>query len=109
MSTADKDYRILQTTSGQRALQLLRERQPDVMLLDLIMPNMDGFEVLEIKHQDPVIKDIPVIIISSRDPTDDPIVSNTLSIIRSGGLTGRELSDCITAVSQALSPLETSS
>jgi signal transduction histidine kinase/DNA-binding response OmpR family regulator len=107
LSTADKEYSILQTTSGQRALHLLRERQPDVMLLDLIMPQMDGFEVLELKHKDPTIKDIPVIIISSRDPTGDPIVSNTLSIIRSGGLTGRELSECISAVSQVLSPLET--
>ncbi len=109
LSTADKDYRILQTTSGQRALNLLRDRQPDVMLLDLIMPKMDGFQVLQIKQQDPSIKDIPVIIISSRDPTGDPILSNTLTITRNGRLTGRELSECIKAVSQVLSPLEETS
>ncbi|MDF1512636.1 MAG: response regulator [Anaerolineae bacterium] len=106
LSTSERNYSILQTTSGQRALYLLKERQPDVMLLDLIMPNMDGFEVLHEKHKDPTIKDIPVIIISSRDPTGEPIVSNSLTISRSSGITGRELAECITAVSQALSPFE---
>ncbi len=105
LSSTANGYRILQTTSGQRALNLLEERQPDVMLLDLIMPNMDGYEVLRIKQHNPAIKDIPVIIISSRDPTGEPILSNTLTVTRNTGLTGRELSECILAVSQVLSPL----
>jgi signal transduction histidine kinase/CheY-like chemotaxis protein len=98
----DGDYRILQTTSGQRALNLLQERQPDVVLLDLVMPGLDGFQVLEAKHQDPTIRDIPVVIISSKDPTGEPIVSNTLCLTREGGLSSRDLAQCIWEVSEVL-------
>ena len=48
------------------------------MLLDLIMPGMDGFQVLQQKSRDPSIRDIPVIIVSSRDPSNEPIVSDSL-------------------------------
>ena len=104
LSSADHNYRILQATSGQRALSLLRERQPDVMLLDLIMPGMDGFQVLQQKSQDPSIREIPTVVISSRDPAGEPIVSDTLTVTRGGGLSMRDLLACIRAFSQILSP-----
>jgi signal transduction histidine kinase/CheY-like chemotaxis protein len=97
-------YRILQVTNGQRALAMLRSRHPDVMLLDLVMAGMDGFQVLQEKGRDPAIKDIPVIVISSRDPTGDPVVSNTLTVTHGSGLSVRNLLACIQAVSEILSP-----
>jgi len=75
-----------------------------VMLLDLMMPGMDGFQVLEEKRRDPSIRDIPVIIISSRDPTGDPIVSNTLTVTHGAGLSQRDLSACIQALGRILAP-----
>jgi CheY-like chemotaxis protein len=105
LALAERGYRVLQATNGQRALALLRERQPDVVLLDLIMPGMDGFQVLRAKAQDPAIRDIPVIVISSRDPSGEPIVSDTLVVTRSGGLSARALLTCIQAVSGALAPV----
>ena len=104
LSQAERPYRILQTTSGQRALSLLRERQPDVMLLDLIMPGMDGFQVLQEKLGDPSIRDIPVIVVTANDPTGEPIVSDTLTVTRGGGLSVPDLMTCIRTISQALSP-----
>ena len=65
LSSAEPSYEVLQATSGQRALGLLRERRPDAMLLDLVMPGMDGFQVLDAKIEDPSIRDIPVVVISS--------------------------------------------
>jgi signal transduction histidine kinase/CheY-like chemotaxis protein len=102
--SAGHDYDVLQARSGQRALSLLRQRRPDVLLLDLIMPGMDGFQILQEKSQDPSIRDIPVVVISSTDPTGEPIVSDTLSVVRSVGLSVRDLLACIQAVSQILSP-----
>ena len=102
--SADCNYDVLQAKSGQRALSLLRQRQPDVMLLDLIMPVMDGFQVLREKRQDSAIRDIPVVVISSRDPAGEPIVSDSLTVTRNGGLSVRDLLACIQAVSQILSP-----
>jgi signal transduction histidine kinase/CheY-like chemotaxis protein len=104
LSSAEQRYRILRADSGQRALSLLRERRPDVMLLDLIMPGMDGFQLLEEKERDPCIRDIPVVIISSRDPDGEPIVSDLLTVSRAGGLSLRNLLACIQAVSEILSP-----
>ena len=104
LSSAQHRYRILQATNGQRALSLLRERQPDVMLLDLIMPGMDGFPVLREKSRDPAIRQIPVIVISAKDPTGEPIVSDTLTVTRGGGLSVSDLLACIQAVSEVLSP-----
>lgn len=104
ISSAQPGYSVLRATSGQQALDMLRQRQPDAMLLDLMMPGMDGFQVLREKDQDPSIREIPVVIISAKDPTGEPIVSDALTVTRSGGLSMRNLLDCILAVSRILSP-----
>ncbi len=108
LASAEHRYHVLRATSGRRALNLLREEKPDVMLLDLIMPGMDGFQVLREKAQDPDVREIPVIVLSSRDPGGEPILGDTLSVTRSGGLSARELLVCIGAVSEILSPSEPS-
>jgi signal transduction histidine kinase/CheY-like chemotaxis protein len=104
LSSAEQHYRVLQAANGQRALSLLRERQPDVMLLDLIMPGMDGFQVLKEKNRDASIRQIPVVVISSRDPGGQPIVSEMLTVTRSGGLSARDLLACIQVISGVLTP-----
>lgn len=97
-------YQILLVTNGKRAISMLHTRRPDVMLLDLTMPGMDGFQVLEEKRRDPNICEIPVIIISARDPSGDPITSDTFSVTHSGGLSQRNLIACIYAISDILAP-----
>lgn len=99
-----RGYRLLQVTNGQRALAMLRSRKPDVMLLDLVMAGVDGFQVLEEKGRDPQIRDIPVIVISSRDPTGDPVISNTLTVTHGLGFSVRNLLACIQAISAILVP-----
>jgi CheY-like chemotaxis protein len=104
LASTRRGYRVLRATSGQQALSMLRERRPDVMLLDLIMPGMGGFQVLREKNQDPTIQEIPVIVVSAKDPSGEPIVSDTLTVTRSGGLSMRDLLACIQAVSEVLAP-----
>jgi signal transduction histidine kinase/CheY-like chemotaxis protein len=102
LSSAPRNYRVLRATSGQQALSMLRERRPDVMMLDLIMPEKDGFQVLREKSQDPSIREIPVVVVSAKDPTGEPIVSDTLTVTRSGGLSVRDLLACTQAISEVL-------
>jgi CheY-like chemotaxis protein len=102
LASAEHGYRIFRARNGESALRLLRERRPDIMLLDLIMPGMDGFQVLQQKSQDPDIQGVPTIVLSSRDPANEPIVSNMLSVTRRGGLSVRDLVQCIQAVSEIL-------
>jgi signal transduction histidine kinase/CheY-like chemotaxis protein len=104
LSTAEQDYTVVRATNGHRALSLLRQRRPDVMLLDLVMPGLDGFGVLEEKNKDAEIRDIPVIVISSKDPNGEPIVSDMLAMSRSGGLSVRDLVGCIQVVTELLNP-----
>ncbi len=98
-------YSILQVTTGLRALSMLRQRRPDVMLLDLMMPGMNGFQVLEEKRRDPAIAHIPVIITSSRDPAGDPIASNVITVTQSAGFSQRHLVACIQALGGILAPV----
>jgi len=104
LASSPRGYRVLRATNGYQALELLRSRKPDVMLLDLIMPEMDGFEVLQEKNRDPALQSIPVIVISARDPLGEPIVSDTLTVTRKGGLSAVDLLNCIRSISQILSP-----
>jgi signal transduction histidine kinase/CheY-like chemotaxis protein len=104
LTSMGRNYQVLRANSGQRALSLLRARRPDVMLLDLIMPGMDGYAVLREKSQDPAICEIPVIAISAQDPVRSPVGGNTLTVARSGGLSAGELLACIQTLGEILSP-----
>jgi len=50
---------------GEEALQRIQEEAPDLVLLDLIMPKLQGFEVLRILKQDPATRQIPVVVLSN--------------------------------------------
>lgn len=104
LNSAERNYIVLRARNGLQALEILRERKPDVMLIDLVMPEMDGFQVIKEKTRDDAIRDIPVVVVTSKDPTGAPIVSDHLSVTRKGGISARELLLCIQAVSGILDP-----
>ena len=58
-------YSILTTDSGAKALRIVSEKHPNLILLDIMMPEMDGYEVLQHLKGNPDTKDIPVIIMSA--------------------------------------------
>ncbi|MCB2129801.1 MAG: response regulator [Rhodobacteraceae bacterium] len=58
---------------GKQCLEALRRERFDIVLLDILMPEMDGFQVLGEIKADPALRDIPVIVISSLDETDDAV------------------------------------
>lgn len=63
--------RVYQALSGMRAFELLEEMSPSVILLDLVLPEMDGFEILTRLKKDKKLSKIPVIILSnSSEPSD---------------------------------------
>jgi threonine synthase len=63
------DYQILEAEGGRQGLELVRRHQPDLVLLDLMMPDMDGFEVLESLRSDAELADTRVIIITAKTLT----------------------------------------
>ena len=91
ITSLGNDYRVLLARDGREALEVLSECRPDLILLDLVMPNMDGFQFLDKRRQAPALQDIPVLVISARDPAGGPIVSSGLAITRKGGISVQEL------------------
>lgn len=63
----ESGYTVETAEDGEQALDLLRAKPFDAVLLDLIMPRMDGYQVLAEMRQDAVLRRIPVIVISSMD------------------------------------------
>jgi len=82
---------VSQASDGRTALALLREQRPDVLLLDLLMPEMDGYGLLEAMRQDPALAEIPVLVVTAWGAQDEAVVAGALSITRSGGLSVAEV------------------
>lgn len=68
-------YTVFTATNGEEALRLAREEVPDLILLDLIMPKIQGFEVLRQLRIDPVTRTIPVIVLSNLSQPADVAAS----------------------------------
>lgn len=71
-------YDLTGVTSGQKGLELMRERKPDLLLLDLMMPQVNGWDVYREVKTDPKLADIPVIVITAKIPDRDRIIMDDL-------------------------------
>lgn len=74
-------YEVIAANSGARALALVRNKKPDLILLDIMMPGMDGYEVCRELKKDPHSADIPVIFITARTETDDVLEGFNLGAV----------------------------
>jgi signal transduction histidine kinase/CheY-like chemotaxis protein len=95
LTSANRGYQVLRASHGLQALNLVRREKVSLILLDLIMPEMDGYEFLKVKAADPNLCDIPVILVSAQDLRGAPVVSNYLAVTRGGGLSVRQILDFI--------------
>jgi len=66
-------YEILTASDGEEALRLAREHEPDLMLLDVMMPKLDGFEVCRRLRSDPMLPFIPVILVTAKADSKDVV------------------------------------
>jgi len=66
---AKGNYHLFHAADGQSGLQLIRQERPDLVLLDLMMPNLDGFGLLDELKADETLKHIPVIVITAKTLT----------------------------------------
>lgn len=64
-------YQLLSALDGEEGLKMVKSQKPDLVLLDLILPKLHGFEVLKKIKQDPETKDIPIIILTNLEDAAD--------------------------------------
>ncbi len=68
-----KGYAVLEAKDGLEALSQLNNERPDLVMLDIVMPRMDGYKVLSIMKDSVTFKDIPVVIVTGKDKVFDKI------------------------------------
>lgn len=104
LSSSGRNYRVITADNGKEGLRMLRLEHPDVVLLDLTMPEMDGFRLLDALHADHQLTSTPVILVTARDPVGQLIVSDQLVATRAGGLSIAHVLACMQALSELLAP-----
>jgi DNA-binding response OmpR family regulator len=58
-------FNVIQAKDGAEALQLARDHRPDLILLDVMMPNMNGWEVARAVRQDPALRDVAIVMLTA--------------------------------------------
>jgi len=84
-------YRILLASNGRDGLKAAIDHEPDLIILDLMMPGMSGFEVVEELKRHPTACDIPVVIFTAKDLTREEVMrlGQEVEKVLAKGLTGR--------------------
>jgi len=94
-------FEVIRAYGGEEGIEKSFSKQPDVLILDLMMPDVSGFEVVSRLKTDPETRNIPIIICTSRDPTSEDIIrlrSDVTSVMRKGEFAREELMSEIKSV-----------
>ncbi len=93
--SGSRRYRVLRAYGGESALQMLRDQRPDAVILDLVMSDVSGYDVLREMRECPELRDRPVIAVTARGYEEETVAAGSLSITREGGLSVGELMACL--------------
>lgn len=69
-----KGYRVIGATGGREGLDIVREHVPDLVLLDLMMPDVEGWDVYQQLRADDALKHIPVIVVTAKAQNIDKVL-----------------------------------
>lgn len=67
------DYQVMVANSGAEGLHIARRHRPDLLVLDVIMPGTDGYQVCRQVRGDPLLKDVPILFLTARSKDEDKI------------------------------------
>lgn len=95
-------FEVSSALDGQEGLEKLKEERPDLILLDLILPKLDGFEVLKRIKVDPKIKNIPVIVLTNLEGSGDVEKALELGATTYLVKANYELADVVVKIKQTL-------
>jgi signal transduction histidine kinase/CheY-like chemotaxis protein len=106
LETTGRDLRVRHAYNGREGLSAMRALRPDLVLLDLIMPGLDGFQVIEEVHQEPALADVPIALLTAISYAEDTLVQRGSQIVihRPDNLHLTEILRCLWAVIDVLEP-----
>ncbi len=87
-------YILHEATNGREGLEVIRRERPDLVLLDLTMPDLDGFGLLQVMKEDEAIRDIPVIVVSAKELTLNErkrLAGQVQALLQKGNFTDQDL------------------
>jgi len=90
------DYTLFEATDGKQAIEMAKREIPDLIILDLMMPEVDGFAVLDALKQDSQTAEIPVIVVTAKELTPDEktrLKGRIHSLMQKGEFMGDDLAD----------------
>jgi len=91
-------WEVLRAGGGEEGLRMVRRERPAVVVLDLLMPDVDGFDVVERLRADPLVADVPIVVLTSKDMTradHDRLAGQISYIAQKGSLPRAELVDLV--------------
>jgi CheY-like chemotaxis protein len=89
-------YQVRRAYNGQQALQMIQRRPPDLVLLDLMLPDIHGYQVIDRLRSDPASQHIPVVIVSAQDEIENVgAVSGSIQVTKAGSLRPGEVMEWI--------------
>lgn len=65
------NYNVVEARNGEEALAAIRQHKPDLVFMDVMMPKISGFEVCEAVKNDPVLKDVKIILLTAKGQDSD--------------------------------------
>jgi len=68
---SQEGYEVISALNGEIGLRLTKDKKPDLILLDLVLPKLHGFEVLKKLKEDPATKEIPVVVLTNLEELED--------------------------------------
>lgn len=95
------NFSIFEATNGQEAVDLIHKEHPNLIILDLMMPEMDGFAVLDRLQSDPDTADIPIIVVTAKELTSAEKIrlqGHIQSLMRKGDFLNDDLLDEVRAL-----------
>jgi len=102
-----RGYRVLMADSGTHGLEIVRQNSPDMIVLDLIMSDMSGFDVAERLRQDDTSAQIPVLVLTAMDLSADDrarLTEKVWRIAEKGSLSTHELVSLVESALAAAQP-----
>lgn len=100
---AQGEYELHEAADGKAALNLIQEQKPDLVILDLMMPELDGFSVLDALRQNPITASIPVIVVTAQELTAEEkerLEGQIQSLMQKGDFMNEELLEEVRALTK---------